>query len=826
MTRYFKVLRLLSAAIFASLTAAVIILAAAYFYLAPGLPEIETLKDVKLTLPLRVYARDGALIAEFGKERRTPIHYSNVPDLMIKAFLAAEDDRFFEHPGVDYQGLIRAAVHLIKTGEKGQGGSTITMQVARNFFLSREKTFLRKFNEIFLSLKIERELSKEEIFELYLNVIYLGHRSYGVQAASQVYYGRNVHELSLPEIAMIAGLPKAPSRYNPIVNSQRALIRRNYVLGRMRELEFISEEEYREAMDTSVVASLHGLKLQVNAPYVAEMVRSEMQKRYGNDIYTKGYRVYTTIDSQAQQAANRSLRKSLLNYDKRHGFRGVERNFIEVLELGREQWDQTLRDIPVVGGLVPGIVELVEESQAYVYLGKDKRIKLDIAGMKWARAFIDENKRGPELKAVTEIIKPGDLVRLQQADDKTWHLSQIPKVAGALVSLSPIDGGIIALTGGFDYFYSKFNRVTQAKRQPGSSFKPFVYTAALAKGFTPASIINDAPVVFDDPALESTWRPENYSGKFYGPTRLREALVHSRNLVSIRLLRDIGIGYASRFLRKFGITRKMIQKDLSLALGSGSITPLQLARAYAVIANGGYRVEPYFIQRIEDDDGEIIFQSNPAIACLECEQQQEKEKLLAEVEKKAPLEEEVAEQVGEKETTPPVVLAKRSLSQQNAYLIHSMMRDVVRRGTGRGALRLGRYDLAGKTGTTNDQRDAWFSGFNADMVATAWVGFDKVQPLGNRETGGRAALPMWVDYMGEALKGIPEKPLKQPEGLVTVRIDPQAGCLATSRTKGAIFETFEAGKEPLRCVENSTPDTGQNPQNPQNPGGGQPDIIF
>jgi len=819
MTKYIKVLRIFLAVFFTGMTAAVLVIAAAYLYLAPGLPEIETLKDVKLTLPLRVYARDGGLIAEFGKERRTPVTYSNVPDLMIKAFLAAEDDRFFEHPGVDYQGLLRAALHLIKTGEKGQGGSTITMQVARNFFLSREKTFLRKFNEIFLSLKIEREISKEEILELYLNVIYLGHRSYGVQAASQVYYGRNVHELSLAEIAMIAGLPKAPSRYNPIVNPQRALLRRNYVLGRMKELNYITDHQYQQALETSVVASIHGLKLQVEAPYIAEMVRSKMQSSYGNEIYTRGFRVYTTIDSQSQKAANDALRKSLLSYDKRHGFRGVERNFVDVLEFGYDQWDMALRDIPSVGGLQPGIVEVVKEKYAYVYMGKGKNVKLNLDEIEWARAFVDENTRGPAIKMVSDILKPGDLIRLQKVDDKKWMLSQIPKVAGALVSLSSRDGGIISLAGGFDYFYSKFNRVVQAKRQPGSSFKPFIYTAALAKGFTPASVVNDAPVVFNDPALEDTWRPENYSGKFYGPTRLREALVHSRNLVSIRILRDMGIGYTARFLKKFGITRDMIQRDLSLALGSGSITPLELARSYAVIANGGYQVEPYFIARIEDDDGALIFEAKPAIACLECEEQIEKDKQ----DKKVEIPEQDKLETEEPESPN---LAKRSLSQQNAYLIHSMMRDVVRRGTGRGAMKLGRYDLAGKTGTTNDQRDAWFSGFNSDVVTTAWVGFDKVQPLGNKETGGRAALPMWVDFMREALKGRPEKPLKQPEGLVTVRIDPVAGCLAIAKTKNAIFETFEVGKEPMRCEDRGASGSNINQRGQTPAGGGHPDIIF
>lgn len=818
MNRFNKALIIMVVTMLLALTAGIVVLAATYYYLAPGLPDIETLKDVNLKLPLRVYARDGALIAEFGEERRTPIRYSNVPDLMIKAFLAAEDDRFFTHPGVDYQGLIRAALHLIKTGQKGQGGSTITMQVARNFFLSREKTYLRKINEIFLSLKIERELTKADIFELYLNVIYLGHRAYGVQAAAQVYYGKNVHELNLAEIAMIAGLPKAPSTFNPIVNPTRALTRRDYVLGRMVELEYITEEQYQAALNESVTASLHGVRIQVEAPYVAEMVRAEMLKRYGKDIYTSGMRVYSSIDSQAQVAANQALRKALMDYDIRHGYRGAEKNLATLLELDREKWDEALADIPTVGGLSAGLVELVDEKSARVYLQGGEQVTLDWEAMSWARPYISENSLGSQPKTAIEILKPGDLVRVKKTAEGKWLLSQVPNVSGALVSLSSNDGAILALTGGFDYFHSKFNRVVQARRQPGSSVKPFIYTAALAKGFTPASIINDAPVVFNDPSLEGAWRPENYSGKFYGPTRLREALVHSRNLVSIRLLGEVGIDYAADFLLHFGITNEMVQKNLSMALGSGSITPLELASAFAVISNGGYRVEPYFIARIEEDEGTILFEANPAVACLECVQkpiepvQKEKPTLILE---NAGSDDEVIQTIANEPRQ-----AERTLSPQNAYLIHSIMLDVVRRGTGRGAMKLGRSDLAGKTGTTNDQRDAWFSGFNSEIVATAWVGFDRAQPLGSRETGGHAALPMWMDYMSVALKDVPEKPLKLPEGMVTVRIDPVTGLLANDYTQGAIFETFLSDNVP------ETSDQYRSVIGDPSSGNGQPDTIF
>ncbi|HID48218.1 MAG TPA: peptidase, partial [Chromatiales bacterium] len=569
-----------------------------YIYLNPRLPEIDTLRDVKLQVPLRVYARGGELIAEFGEMKRIPLEYQDYPPLLVKAVLAAEDDRFFEHPGVDYQGILRAAWHLVRTGDKGQGGSTITMQVARNFFLSREKTYLRKLNEIFLALKIEGELSKEDILELYLNKIYLGKRAYGFAAAAQVYYGKKPAELTLAEMAMIAGLPKAPSRYNPVVNPERALIRRDYVLGRMRELAYIDEAAYVAATAEPVHAEVHGIDPDLEAPYVAEMARNRMVERFGETAYTAGYRVYTSIDARLQKAATRALREGLLAYDRRHGYRGVETH---MERFGAEDpddigaWQAALDEIPTTGNLVPAVVIQLEEQSAWAWTRDGNVAYLPWEKISWARKYIDDNHVGPELEKAAEVLRPGDIIYVAPATAGCHWLAQKPQVAGALVALAPRDGALQALVGGFDFYTSKFNRATQAKRQPGSSFKPFVYTAAIDKGYTAASIINDAPVVFDAPGLEDTWRPENYSGNFYGPTRLRQALIKSRNLVSIRLLRDIGIGYAVRYVRRFGFNRAGLPRDLSLALGSGVLTPLELATAYAIFANGGYRGQPYLI---------------------------------------------------------------------------------------------------------------------------------------------------------------------------------------------------------------------------------------
>ncbi|WP_275098185.1 penicillin-binding protein 1A [Sedimenticola hydrogenitrophicus] len=766
-----------------SLTGAITV-AALYYYLEPSLPSIESLKSVQFQVPLRVYSSDNKLIAEFGEMRRIPLAYEDIPEPLVQAFLAAEDDRFFEHPGVDYKGLLRAAYQLLLTGERRQGGSTITMQVARNFFLSSEKTFTRKFSEIFLSLRIEHELTKQEILELYLNKIYMGNRAYGIGAAAMVYYGKTVDQLSLPQIAMIAGLPKAPSRYNPLADPERSLQRRDYVLGRMAKLDFISDAEEQEARSTPITAALHTAQTEADAPYVAEMVRAEMYERYGNDAYTTGFNVYTTIDSKLQSVANEALRNNLQAYDLRHGYRGAEQHLKLSGDEDNQTLDALLRDHRIVGDLLPAIVTGIEEKSATLYLGEGRHETLAWAGMEWARPFKSENQAGAKPRQTREIIQPGDLVRVLVSVSETGptlRLAQIPAAESAFVALHPDNGAILALTGGYDFYHSKFNRVTQAMRQPGSGFKAIIYSAALEAGFTAASLINDAPVVFDDPSLEAAWRPENYSGKFFGPTRLRYALTKSRNLVSIRLLRSMGIAHALEHAKKFGFNPANLPHNLSLALGSGAVTPLQMASAYAILANGGFRIEPYFITRIERDNGELIFQATPVTVCEGCTEA----------------------------SNNNLPLAERVISPQNHYLMNSMMRDVISQGTAVKARSLGRTDLAGKTGTTNDQRDAWFNGFNRSLVAITWVGFDSSKPLGRGEVGGRAALPAWIEFMGSALKDIPEQPLKVPTGMVTVRIDPQTGKRASVDQSDAIFEVFRSENAPKElsseAVSNSEP---------------------
>jgi len=862
MRRSIKYLKLGLIAILISITLGLLSVLGTYLLIAPSLPSIEGLSDVKLQVPLRIYSRDGQLLGEFGEKRRSPKRLEEIPLQLRQAFLSAEDDRFYEHPGIDYQGILRAVVQLIKTGKRGQGGSTITMQLARNFYLSPEKTYVRKIKELFLSLKIESELEKDKILELYLNKIYLGNRAYGVAAAAQVYYGKQLADLDLAQIAMIAGLPKAPSRYNPIINPERATIRRNYVLKRMVTLGFISDADMRWAKVQPVTAGLHQSPIDVSAPYVAEMVRAELVGQYGDDAYTKGLKVITTVDSRLQTAANNALVKSLLDYDQRHGYRGIEGHFdielkpeaelmteaaddtqaeslegeikrlpategvVEQLQEDQniqltenpelpqvpetklweqaymqgqsEQWDQWLKPFAPENGLLPALVLEVSEQSAKVYLRGDRIIALGWEGIEWARPYINVNKQGVAPTKVEDVFKAGDVVRIRRDNEGHWRLAQVPEVEGSLLAMNPNDGAIRALIGGFNFRRSSFNRVLQAKRQAGSSFKPFIYSAALDKEYTAASIINDAPVVFHDSALEGMWKPENYSGKFYGPTRLRKALMKSRNLVSIRILRSIGVGYATRFAEKFGFDRKTLRKDLSLALGSCELTPLELGAGYSVIANGGYKVMPYFIKRIVNIDNQTVFEADPDVACVSCALVQQTSDSFVfrqnEYGTKADDEVQVDDEPEEMGRLPKQ--AEQTVESRNIYLMNSILRDVVQKGTARRARVLGRKDLAGKTGTTNDQRDAWFNGFTPELVATSWVGFDQVKPLGAKETGSRAALPMWIDFMREALKGAQEKQLERPEGLVEVKINADTGELAAPGDPRAIFETFRSERAP------------------------------
>ena len=749
-----------------------ITLAGIYFYFSPQLPDVQTLREVRLQTPLRIYSSDNKLIAEFGEKRRTPISFDEIPQQFIHAILAAEDNRFFDHHGIDIKGLARAAFQLATTGKIQSGGSTITMQVAKNFFLTREKTFSRKFMEILLALQIEQELSKQEILELYINKIYLGHRSYGIQAASNVYYGQDIKDLSLAQHAMIAGLPKAPSAFNPITNPDRALERRNWILKRMHNLSRIDDQAFEEAKNTPVTAKYHSSDIELRAFYVAEMVRKELYATYGDNLYTDGYRVITTLKSNLQKTANTAVSNGLIAYTERHGYFGPEANW-DLSILSEEDLLKKIKGITTFGVLEPAVVVSTTEKSAELLLKDGSKVTLNWDGMSWAKPYKSVNYTGKAPKTVPDILLTGDLIRIRNLDGKP-HLSQIPNVQGAFIALNPNNGAITSLVGGFNFTHNKFNRGTQAVRQPGSNFKPFIYAAALNKGYTPATLINDAPIVFHDKKLEGNWRPENYSKKFYGPTRLREALYKSRNLVSIRLLRSIGIDTARDYLDLAGFERDKLPNNLSLSLGSADVTPLQIVSGYASFANGGYKVTPHFIEQVTSHDGTIIFKANPQTVCHNCQLDAETE--TADNNKAA--------------------VAPRIYDEKVAYLTYNIMQDVITRGTGTKARVLNRTDIAGKTGTTNDQKDAWFSGFNKDHVATAWVGFDQPTTLGRREFGGTAALPIWIDFMREALKGTPENAPSPPEGIVSVKIDPKTGQLAYPGQTDAVFEFFREENVP------------------------------
>lgn len=785
-----------------------------YLYLSPKLPSVEKLKEIELQIPLRIHSQDLKVIAEFGEKKRSPVTFEEIPKEMINAFLAAEDDRFFKHHGVDLGGLLRAAGELLTSGEIRSGGSTITMQVARNYFLSSKQEFTRKFNEILLALNIERELTKQDILSLYANKIYLGNRAYGVGAASQVYYGKSLQQLDLAEIAMIAGLPKAPSRYNPLVNRQRALQRRNWILGRMLTLGTITKNQFEVARAAPDTSAYHGSVSELDAAYAAEMLRQEVVNRFGLGAYERGYQAIATLDSRLQESAASAVRSGLEAYDKRHGYRGPEQKSI-----AEQNWNEALRNTPVLGGLEPAIVTQVEDSRLQLLSQRGEPLVLAWEdGLQGLRRYKTVNAREAPIASAADIFGRGDLIRIKRLAGDKVQLAQIPKVQGALVALAPEDGAIRAIVGGFDYTQSRFNRVTQALRQPGSNFKPFIYATALRNGFTPATLINDAPVVFDDSKLEELWRPENDGGKFYGPTRLREALYRSRNLVSIRLLRRMGVDRTLSGIQDFGFDTSEMPIDLSLALGSYALTPLKIATGYASFANGGFRVSPYLLDKVIDRNGKVIYQAQPDTVCRTCEiQDGDGEEgsnsadsvQLLETRMQELMQNLHAEKISEEErgswqalqtalsqeTTFHKPPAERAIDEQTAFLMDSMLKDVIARGTGIKAKELKRSDIGGKTGTTNGPRDAWFSGYSPYIEATAWVGFDDNSILGRNEYGGSAALPIWIDFMRDALAGKPEKKFPLPDGIVMVKIDPNSGNRVNPNQPG-IFEYFRSDQVP------------------------------
>ena len=800
---------------FTGLLLAVVAVGVAYWLIAPRLPSVAELKNYPMQVPLRVLSADGKLIASFGETRRIPVDIDKVPERLKHAVLSAEDADFYHHPGVDWHGIARAGWHVIITGgDKGSGGSTITQQVARNFFLSPEKLYSRKLTEIFIALRIEHELSKGQILELYLNKMFLGHRSYGVGAAAEYYYGKTLDQLTVAECAMIASTFQLPSAVNPINSPKRGIARRNWVLGEMLRHNYITKAVHDQAIAEPNHAFPHEQPIEVDAPYLAEMVRRQVLDRFGNDALTEGLVVRTTVQSGRQQTAVNALRDGLIAYDHRHGWRGPEAH--EDLPSGAtdQDFDRLLSSYDDISGMQPGLVTASDAKQATVFLGTHESVILDLPAISWTRPFISDNRVGAAPSVVDKVIKRGDIIRLARDAKGEWQLAQIPAAQAALTSVNPEDGSIQALVGGFSFSRSKFNRAVMAQRQPGSSFKPYLYSAAFERGFTPASIINDAPLALPDPSKPNgLWTPSNDDGKFAGPMRLREALVQSKNLVSVRLLDAVGVRFVRDYATRFGFSADAIPANLSMALGTASVSPMSMARGFAVFANGGYLVTPYFIHEIDDRNGKPVYVANPARACRNCQ-----ERLLdaqppgpppADMNKtpansvvsadSAPVESSSVDGVGEAvlpadvhdENGHPPVLAPRVLDPRNDYLITSLMKDVILRGTGSAARKLDRADLAGKTGTTNDHRDGWFVGFNGDLATAVWVGFDDYSSLGRGEFGAKAALPIWMDYMGSALKDLPLNSLPMPPGISTVLINRQSGLPTVSDDPNGMNEMFK-----------------------------------
>ena len=747
-------------------------------YISDKLPEAQEIREIELQVPLKIFTADNKLIGEFGEKRRSALKFDDIPPYFVKAVLAAEDDNFFNHSGVSYSGLIRSVFRLIISGKVQGGGSTITMQVAGNYLTGRDINLFRKIKDIFLAYRLERIYSKEEIFEFYVNRIFLGNRAYGIASASEVYFGTPIEDLNLAQWAMIAGLPKAPSAMNPLVNPRRALIRRNWILTRMLDLGYIHKEQYDLAIKAPISATYHGLVSEVNAHYLAETVRRFMVNEYGLDAYKEGLQVFTTIDSELQNLAVRALKKGLETYDKRHGFRSPENytnifpeNFFDEdleyrlnliaesksLPLGISEFPEQepledvydlLINITTTDNKFPALVLSVEDN--FVALSGDRMVHEIVwaEDLSWARPYINEDQRGPKPKSYSELLKEGDLVWLEKDKIRSSiSLTQIPKVQGSIVAMDPKNGGVKALVGGYDFFLSKYNRATQSAPLLGSNYKPFLYASALDMGLTASTLINDAPIVFEDKALEDKWRPRNASGRFYGPTRLREALLQSINLVSIRLLRKVGIERVRKYSENFGFKLDELNSDLSLALGTASLSPIRNASAYSVFANGGKAVEPYFITKIVDRTGEVIFQ------------------------KKEP------------ET-------KQVIDSRIAFIIKDILQEAAKRGTAKKVSELGREDLAGKTGTTNEAESTWFTGFNEFLVTTVWVGFDQPMSLGSREFGSSTALPIWLDFMRPTINFLPRNKDLPPDGIVSIKIDKKTGLKLEGNTGNSTFEYY------------------------------------
>ena len=744
------------------------------------LPDVDALMEVKLEEPLRIYSADGSLMAEYGVQRRRAVAFEDIPPDLVNAFIAAEDSRFYEHNGIDLVGLARAAYAVLQAGEATQGGSTITMQVARNFFLTPEKTVKRKLTEILLAMRVETALSKQQIMELYLNKIFFGNRAYGISAAAEVYYNKQLDELTLAEMAMLAGLPKAPSANNPLADPERARERRDWILDRMLDLGLVDQVDHDMAWVSPVTATPYEAPVEFQAGYAAEMARQEIVGRFGQDkAYELGLRVITTIDEKLQREADASLRRGLMAYNGRHGYHGPEAHLDGVADMNEQQLDEYLAGRPVVPDLPVGVVTEAGASSAKVYLGDGETRELALWQVNHMREYKNPNWKGARQSRVDRVIATGDVIRLRQNEKGSWILAQVPTVGGAMVALSPTDGAIRAVSGGYAFEWSKFNRVTDAHRQPGSTFKPFVYSAALGKGYTPASLMSDTQKSF------GRWSPKNADGKYMGTIRMRIALAKSRNLAVVNLIDRMGVDYTRDFIQRFGFTMEDLPRNYAMALGGGSATPLQLATGYAVFANGGYKVEPYIVQRIEDAQGNVLYNAEAPRACVSCWLESK---------------EGEAQVLGLDEAGSP--LAQLVLDPRIAYNMDSMLKDVVKIGTARRALSLKRSDIAGKTGTTNDARDSWFAGYSPELVTVAWVGMDDNRPLGHGEWGGTAALGMWIDFMADALEGQPIAKIKRPEGMVAVRVNSATGAATSS---GGVVEYIRSeyqlmtlGPEPVK----------------------------